>query len=69
MAKKKNSVYFNEKELNNILGYDEEYKKKIYITNDIFQDLLNCSEFKPKTSKVKDGNGQVNIKKKQTLII
>ncbi|HWO98440.1 MAG TPA: hypothetical protein VNM45_19330 [Bacillus sp. (in: firmicutes)] len=61
MAKKnKAEVYFSEKELKKILEVDDDFKKKIFITNEIFTDLVNCEEFKPKKSKVKNKNGEIN---------
>jgi hypothetical protein len=58
--KKKNGVYFNEKELREILGVYNDEIKKIYMPNDIFNDLINCNEFKSKISCVRNQENKVN---------
>ncbi len=55
--------YFNELELKNILKVNS--KKKVFIPNQFFRDLIECNEFKPKISKVKTNQGTVNTYEKK----
>jgi hypothetical protein len=63
--KKKNGVYFNEKELKLILGVDDDFNRNIFMPNEIFSDLVDCKEFKPKISKVKCSDGQIRSYEKE----
>lgn len=63
---KNKETYFNEQELNNILDVRGVHNnRKIHLTNEIFTDLMGCNEFKSKTSKVKNKNGEINTYQKE----
>ncbi|MGG3802519.1 hypothetical protein [Metabacillus fastidiosus] len=50
---KKEGTYFNRNELYNILGIEENSNINILLPNEIFDNLVKCTEFKPKVSKIK----------------
>ncbi len=42
----KSNTYYDERELRSILDVDRESKHRIYIPNEVFNDLVNCKDFK-----------------------
>lgn len=60
VTQKENGVYYNEVQLKQILGVNHPYETKIFIPNEIFDELITCSEFKPKISNVKNKENVVN---------
>lgn len=63
---KNKETYFNERELMIMLDATDLLKnRKIHLTNEIFTDLLECKDFKTKTSKVRNKDGIINTYQKE----
>lgn len=65
MNSKKSDVYYTSEQMKRMLDVDRKYKTKMFITNCLFDDLVNCEEFRPKISNVKCKTGEVRTTKKQ----
>lgn len=42
----KSGTYYNEREMRSILHVDRESKQKLYMPNEVFNELVNCEDFK-----------------------